>query len=414
MSDKLPLLTSELNRLTRELAIYKSVTSAMLGTLDLEQILYVILSGITSAEGLGFNRAFLFLDDEAGRALRVVMALGPSSEAEARQIWEEMRDENLTLDELLPRYEAYRQDERAHRLTRWLGHAVLPLDRLWSLAASREDMEEQDEVELIPALARCLVERASFASNSLTLRHLPPHLGAQGLSFRYLALVPLAVGGRLLGAILADNIYSSTPVDKDCLVLLDGLGDLAALAIDRARLHAKTVAMAEVDGLTGAYNRRFYDEELQRAMEACRRSGQPLSAVVFDLDHFKRTNDAYGHLVGDEVLKHVARTIKENVRQSDKLARYGGEEFVLLLRDTGQARAGQVARKLCRLIKETPVKGTPVKRITLSAGVSTSRGEDHPTSLFDRADRALYDAKNSGRDRVVSWTEKLGEGPIKR
>ena len=408
------MLSRELDRLTRELSIYKSVTSAMLGTLDLEQILYVILSGITSAEGLGFNRAFLFLDDEAGRALRVVMALGPSTEAEAHKVWEEMADENLTLDELLPRYEAYRQDEHAHRLTRWLGGAVLPLDQLEALAASRVDLEQRDEVELIPALARCLADRASFASNSITLRYLPPHLGAQGLSFRNMALVPMAVGGRLLGAILADNIYSATPVDKDGLVLLDGLGDLAALAIDRARLHAKTVAMAEVDGLTGAYNRRYYEEELDRAMEACHRSGQPLSVVVFDLDHFKRTNDAYGHLVGDEVLKHVARTIMENVRRSDKLARYGGEEFVLLLRDMGPDRATRLARKLCRLIRETPVTGTPVKQMTLSAGVATSPGDEPPTSLFDRADRAMYHAKETGRDRVVTWTEELGEGPLKR
>ena len=414
MSEQETHLERELDRLTRELAIYKSVTSAMLGTLDLEQILYVMLSGITSAEGLGFNRAFLFLDDEAGRALRVVMAQGPSSKAEARKIWEEMQQENLTLDELLPRYQAYRQDEQAHRLTRWLGSAVIPLDHLEALALDPDELQAEGEAELIPALACCLANHASFATNKLTLRFRPPHLDAQGLSFENLAVVPLEVGGRLLGAILADNIYSGVQVQEDALVLLDGLGDLAALAIDRARLHAKTVAMAEVDGLTGAYNRRFYEEELDRAMEACRRSGQPLSVVVFDLDHFKRTNDAYGHLVGDEVLKHVAHTIMENVRQSDKLSRYGGEEFVLLLRDMDQDRAVQVAEKLCHLLKSGKVAGTPVNRLTVSAGVASTLGHEPTTSVFDRADRALYQAKNTGRDRVVTWTEDLGEGPIKR
>ncbi len=207
---------------------------------------------------------------------------------------------------------------------------------------------------------------------------------------------------------MADNIYTDTDVSDEDMILLQGLGDLAALAIERARLHAKTVAMAEVDGLTGVYNRRHYEEELSQAMEACGRSDQPLSIVVFDLDHFKRTNDTHGHLVGDEVLKHVARTIQCNVRQTDKIARYGGEEFVLLLQDTDAEEAARVAGKLCRMLRDNPVEGTPVTRLTLSAGVASSRGGEPPKALFDRADRALYHAKDTGRDRVVVWSEALG------
>ncbi len=402
------VLERALDRVRRELAIHKSITGAMLGTLDLEQILYVILSGITSAEGLGFNRGFLFLDDEAGRALRVVMALGPASEREARKIWEEMEQAGLTLNGLLPRYQAYRQDNRAHRLTRWLGGAVIPLDRIHELAAPALWDSEGEEAELLPVVAHCLATRTAYASNTVTLRYRPPHLGAQGMTFSNLALVPMSVGSRLIGAILADCIYSQHEVHDDDLELLQGLGDLAALSIDRARLHAKTVAMAEVDGLTGVYNRRFYEEELARAMEACGRSAQPLSIIVFDLDHFKRTNDAYGHLIGDEVLKHVARTIMRNVRQSDKLARYGGEEFVLLLRDTDGSEAEHIANKLCRRIANAPVEGTPVTRLTLSAGVASSRGGEPPKALFERADRAMYHAKETGRNRVIRWTEELG------
>ncbi len=390
-------LSRELDRVARELSLLKSVTGAMLGTLDLDQILYVILSGITSAEGLGFNRAF-----------RVVMALGPASEREARKIWEEMHQEGLTLDQLLPRYEEYRQDKRAHRLARWLGSALLPLDRIHELAAPARWLESGENVELLPVMAHCLASSTAFTSNSLTLHHRPPHLGAQGMDFRKLAIVPLKVGGRLLGTILADNIYTDTDVSDEDMILLQGLGDLAALAIERARLHAKTVAMAEVDGLTGVYNRRHYEEELSQAMEACGRSDQPLSIVVFDLDHFKRTNDTHGHLVGDEVLKHVARTIQCNVRQTDKIARYGGEEFVLLLQDTDAEEAARVAGKLCRMLRDNPVEGTPVTRLTLSAGVASSRGGEPPKALFDRADRALYHAKDTGRDRVVVWSEALG------
>ena len=218
-------------------------------------------------------------------------------------------------------------------------------------------------------------------------------------------MVPLSIGGRLIGAILADNYYSETRVRSDMLPLVAGLANLAALAIDRARLHAKTVAMAEVDGLTGVFNRRQYELELQRSMERCHRSGQPLSIVVFDLDYFKRTNDEHGHLVGDQVLKDVARLLVANVRKSDRVARYGGEEFVVLLENTPLRRAGTVARKLCRLVKGAPLAGGLVQGLTLSAGVAETRGQDqNPEQLFQRADRALYRAKAEGRDRVVLGT----------
>ncbi len=181
-------LSRELDRVARELSLLKSVTGAMLGTLDLDQILYVILSGITSAEGLGFNRAF-----------RVVMALEPASEREARKIWEEMHQEGLTLDQLLPRYEEYRQDKRAHRLARWLGSALLPLDRIHELAAPARWLESGENVKLLPVMAHCLASSTAFTSNSLTLHHRPPHLGAQGMDFRKLAIVPLKVGGAAAG-----------------------------------------------------------------------------------------------------------------------------------------------------------------------------------------------------------------------
>ena len=396
----------DLRAVTKELDFRMAVTTAMLGTLDLEQILYIILSGITSGDGLGFNRAFLFLVDEAGRHLRVVMALGPTNKEAAERIWETMRRDRVSLSDLFPRYDAYRANTSAQALTRQMGDFSLALERLEPLASSQHSLFIDKEAPLVGILSRCLVNLSPYASNALTLFHEPGGPGQEPMSFRYFAIVPLAVGGKLTGAILADNIYSGTRVKSDMLPLVHGLGNLASLAIDRARLHAQTAAMAEVDGLTGVSNRRQYDLDLVRSLERCRRSGQPLSIVVFDLDYFKKTNDEHGHLVGDQVLKDVARLIVDNVRKSDHVARYGGEEFVVLLENTSREAAGLVAEKLCRLVKAAPLAEGLIKGLTLSAGVATTGGETSPEELFEHADRALYRAKDQGRDRVVLWAEE--------
>ena len=396
-------LEEELARTQRELEFRTTVTTAMLSTLDLEQILYVILSGITHGDGLGFNRAFLFLDDEAGRSLRVTMAVGPSSPEQALQIWDGIRRDKLTLNDLLPRYEIYRNEPSAQELTRKMAPFALPLQSLESIAASSHVLFVEEQALLGSVMARCLAERTPFASNGLTLYHETGGPGGEMLEFRNLAIVPLAMANRLIGAILADNIYNGRHVGPDDLRHLHAIGNLAALAIDRARLHAKTVAMAEVDGLTGVYNRRYYEVELHRILELTRRKGQLLSIVVFDLDHFKSYNDQHGHLVGDQVLKDVARLLVQNVRQSDMVARYGGEEFVVLLGDTGPDTAAAVAEKLRQVVKTAPLAAGRVTGLTLSAGVAGTDGADAPERLFERADRALYQAKEGGRDRVIVW-----------
>ncbi len=393
--------SDELSQTVRDLEFRSTVTAAMLSTLDLEQILYMILSGITSGDGLGFNRAFLFLDDDTGRNLRVNMALGPVSAADARRIWERIDRDKLTLPELLERYEEYRRESwQQQDLAKRLAGLVLPLGGLEALALPQAFLLVERQAPLPRVLARCLLNRSPFSSNALTLTH---EVGDELMTFQHVAIVPLTVAHRLIGAILADNIYDSKPVSDRDLGRLHALGNLAALAIDRARLHAKTVAMAEVDGLTGVYNRRHYEQELQRGLERARRTGQALAIIVFDLDHFKQVNDAYGHLVGDQMLKEVARLLSGNVRQSDKIARYGGEEFVLLLADTGPEAARQVAEKLRQTVKTTPLADGRVVGLTLSAGVAVTTGWDSPEQLFERADRALYQAKEQGRDQVVIW-----------
>jgi diguanylate cyclase (GGDEF)-like protein len=402
----------ELEQVVRELEFRTTVTTAMLSTLDLDQILYVILCGITSGDGLGFNRAFLFLTDEAGRTIRVTMALGPASREEAHEIWERIERNKLSLPDILRRYESYLQEPTAGGLTRRMSTFQLPMDRLEALALSPQSLLVEKRAPLAGVLARCLVSRTPFASSRMRLVQELGGPGGEEISFSHLAIAPLLVADKLIGAILADNIYTQRAVGSESLRSLYAFGNLAALAIDRARLHRQTLAMAEVDGLTGVYNRRFYQQELERILKATQRRPSEVSIVVFDLDHFKFYNDQYGHLVGDELLKDVARLITDNVRAGDTVARYGGEEFVVLVRDTPADVAAGVAEKLCALVKSTPLARGRIQGLTLSAGLASSVGSESVEELFDRADRALYRAKATGRDKVVVWSRDMGTGEL--
>ncbi len=165
--------------------------------------------------------------------------------------------------------------------------------------------------------------------------------------------------------------------------------------------------LANTDPLTGIINRRrFYDlaaEELERAQ----RLHLPLSLIMFDLDHFKIINDTYGHMAGDEVLVEIARRVNEDVRHGDLLARFGGEEFVVLLPQTGRPLAQMTAERLRQRVGSTPIH-IPVATlsITISLGVAQYHSEDGLTleNLLDYADRALYQAKESGRNKVMCYT----------
>ena len=153
------------------------------------------------------------------------------------------------------------------------------------------------------------------------------------------------------------------------------------------------------DALTGVYSRMAYDERIQQELARWTRYETPFSYVILDIDHFKRINDTYGHNAGDKALKLVAQLMTTYVRQSDYVFRIGGEEFVLLLTSTAQDNAGKLVEKMRAGIAASSFhfKGEPVT-LTLSAGITETRDGDDVESIYERADRALYKAKNSGRD----------------
>lgn len=168
----------------------------------------------------------------------------------------------------------------------------------------------------------------------------------------------------------------------------------ALLALQNKELEHRS----ETDGLTGLYNRHRMEEGLREAAARALRYGEPLSVVMTDLDHFKAINDTYGHREGDRVLKEVARAFRRHSRSSDLVGRWGGEEFLILCASTDLEGAGALARTLREEVAALPELDRPV---TASFGVAPFRTGESWEELVERADKALYRAKATGRNRVV-------------
>ncbi len=181
------------------------------------------------------------------------------------------------------------------------------------------------------------------------------------------------------------------------------------IALENSRLFGEVQQLAITDPLTQIFNRRRFFELTELEFERSHRYNRPLSVIMLDIDHFKKVNDRFGHLVGDQVLQRLAEICSENLRQIDILARYGGEEFVILLPETNAAAAYASAERLRHEVAKEPfstMRG--LISITISLGVvemdSTCKNTEE---LLDRSDQALYHSKGTGRNRTTIWTIDL-------
>jgi len=217
---------------------------------------------------------------------------------------------------------------------------------------------------------------------------------------------PLKAKGKILG-ILAINTASPTMDESKTIEeVLDILTSQICIVIDNARLYREVKQLSLTDPLTRLSNRHHFHEELEREFSRSRRHDLNLSLIMIDIDHFKRLNDAYGHLQGDAILKELAKLLKDTFRDSDILGRFGGEEFSIILPMTNGTEAMISAERLRKKVEEHsfPCQFKPLK-LTVSLGVShyPREGVENPDELIKRADEALYRAKKEGRNRVCWW-----------
>lgn len=189
------------------------------------------------------------------------------------------------------------------------------------------------------------------------------------------------------------------------------LSGQAGIAIDNARLFTRVKTLAERDGLTGLFNRREFFRRADRAFDTATADDQPMAAIMFDVDHFKLFNDRYGHAVGDQVLRLVARVSADSVRKTDLLGRYGGEEFCILLPGATLVEANEVGERVRKAIEETRLaaEGFGELSVTVSVGLATRIRVDELSAMLSRADQALYMSKKQGRNRVTPFPMLEGQ-----
>jgi two-component system, cell cycle response regulator len=225
------------------------------------------------------------------------------------------------------------------------------------------------------------------------------------------ALVPLIRHRRLIGCLNLGSADSSRYAHNMGTDFIEHMASIVALCLENVINNERLKHIGLTDPLTGIHNRRYVERRLLEEIGRSRRHGCGLSCMYIDIDHFKRINDRVGHQGGDEVLRGVAERIKAELRLSDALGRFGGEEFVVLLIDAEAVDALNVAERIRLSIAEQPLvlRSGEKLDVTVSIGVASLQPEEHEETVettvqkfVGRADRALYCAKESGRNRVVS------------
>jgi diguanylate cyclase (GGDEF)-like protein len=221
------------------------------------------------------------------------------------------------------------------------------------------------------------------------------------------AAVPVIYHDRSMGVLMVTSDDPQRLWQENEVMLLRTVADQVAVAVNHARLFQQMQHQALTDGLTGCFNRRFFEIQLERDLHLATRMRQPVSLILLDIDHFKRVNDTHGHDAGDAALRILANALREEVRGVDTAARYGGEEFAIILPATQLRDAFSLANRIREIVgsKQISLKGqqgTSLGRVTLSIGVSDHRPGERVADWIERADKGLYDAKRAGRNRVVA------------
>lgn len=387
--DELNRLKSELERTKLELGILYEISNAMRTTLRLDEILYIILTGVTAHTGLGFNRALLFLINEKDGFIEGRMGIGPETGEEANRIWSLIEGEKMGLEDLI---EAYKNTDKSGN-----GFDSGFNKQVQKMRFSIHDTNET----LLSLVAQEGMPLHLTKETIINYRNTPI---VQLLKSDEMVLIPLKAKNKINGIIAADNFINREPITKDDIRMLTMLANQAGLAIENSQLYEKTVMLANLDSLTELWNHGYFQFLLNSEMGKSRATEQPLSLLMLDIDYFKVYNDALGHQAGDKILKELAILLKKQSRKMDHVCRYGGEEFAIILPQTDKKEALLIAERLRMDVEKYNFLHEdilPNKKLTVSLGIS-SFPEDGilPTELILASDKFLYQAKNKGRNKT--------------
>jgi len=376
-------LRQELDKARTELNILYEISNAMRTTLRLEEILYIILTGVTAHTGLGFNRAMLFLVNEQEALIEGKMGIGPNTAEEANQVWQQIKQKRMDLDDLVNMFKV----------------SNIALESPFNQQVKRLKFPLNEKNNLLNLVA---AEGMPFHLTPQTINNYQSDPLLKILKAQEVAIVPLRTKEKINGVIVADNIFTKRPISQDNLRIFIMLANQAGLAIENSQLYEQAIIRGHTDSLTNLWNHGYFHHLLQAEMEKAKINKTNLSLIMLDMDNFKIYNDKLGHQAGDKILKELAHLLRDYSRKMDWVARYGGEEFAFILPQTNKKEAMIIAERLRQLIAEHPFtqeEVLPNKKLTASLGIATFPDHTQNSSeLIAAADQQLYIAKNKGKN----------------
>ncbi len=377
-----------------ELVILSEITSAMMQSLEPAQVIYTILTALTSHDGLGFNRAMFFLVDQEKQTLEGKMAIGVHSADEANKIWNQLDDNHLMLPNLIDAYDKFKNDPES-KLNNIVKGISIPL------------------CEDTGILALTILEGMPFEINTDEAKAMVNENIKDILNTDNFVTVPLKTRDRTLGVILVDNIFSRAPITKDDIRILNMFADHAALAIENSHLYEETVHLSHTDWLTGLWNTRYFNEVLKETIKKTKEDDSRLTLLMIDIDNFKTYNDTLGHQEGDQAIKNVADILNSSSRKNDFVCRYGGEEFSIIMVNTDKDDALIISERFRSEVENCFKKKSvgarhAVPLLTISLGMATFPNDaGEKNDMIRKADLALYESKQTGKNKASIYTPEL-------
>lgn len=378
--DKINKLKRELKKTRSHLEIFYELTKAMRKTLHLEEISYIILTGLTSHQSLRYNRAALFFVDNEKKEIKGFMGLGPMNGKEASEIWQHISDEKKDLYTLIANYHLIKKDKN----------------------------NQPAFMKFIQSLKFSIDPKSGLIFDSLKDKILWIKKGnkqlkddplIKKLDLDEFIIAPLKIKGETTAILVVDNYITKKKISKEDFKMFEMFSEQAAGALENSYSFELTLTKAHTDSLTGLWNYGYFQYKLDEELAKAKSTNKDISVLMIDIDDFKNYNDNFGHIQGDKALKKIGQTIKDNCRKIDIVCRYGGEEFSLILPSNNKKEARLLAERIRKSIAKNNILNY---RFTISVGVANFPKDGlEKKELTKKADDALYEAKNKGKNCTV-------------
>lgn len=379
--ERIKKLESELLKLQNEFRIFYEITQAMRTSLNFDEVLYIILTGITSHQGLGFNRAAIFFADFNEEKIKGIMGIGPAKPQEAQHIWKWIEEEKKDLYDLIKQYYKIKESKDKPKFFQLVENLTFPFSKdagiIYDVFAGglplTIDKNTIPDIENDPLYKIFLFEKAVF--------------------------VPLWAKDQVIAVLFVDNFVTKKPIVFKDINILNMFASQAGLAIENSKLYEDTLFKSHTDSLTGLWNYGYFQYKLDEQISASLRLNKTLCLLMIDIDSFKKYNDTFGHLEGDRVLVNIASIIKNVSRKEDLVCRYGGEEFTVILPDISIEDTKVIAERIRTSIQDE--QSLFKQKMTVSIGISSfPKDSGDKNSLITKADANLYRAKAEGKNKV--------------